>query len=52
MPDETPPTETYCEACGLAFNIKEDSFIDPNINEIFGYHFCNEECRDWFIESK
>ncbi len=41
---------TYCEACEKAVHHNHDK--GDMLSEMFGYVFCNDECRQWYLDSK
>mgnify|MGYP000532392858 CR=1 FL=1 len=50
---ETPePMDDHCEACGRKFSEGEMVLTDGTLTAMFGYTFCNQECFEWWLESK
>lgn len=49
---ETYPLSEKCPACGKEFKEGQKVIAAGLLTELFGYVFCDEECFQWYLDSK
>lgn len=42
----------YCQCCDKPLKDNDECYVDQFLWNLFSYIFCNEECRDDYVNSK